>query len=576
MARMIPAQIYAGNPSPGEKEIFRRLADDPGTEEWIVLHSLDIAEHIKRVAGEADFVIIVPGKGVLCLEVKATSTIRREEGLWYYGSSPKSDKRGPFKQASEAMHSIRKRLLKKDRTLASITFWSAVIFPYLEFGISSGEWHHWQVIDSRGFRRKPTSLLVLEVLEEARKFLGEKGAFWFDESFGEPTKIQCDQIAKLLRPDFEVYEPPRKKIKRLEQEVKQYTEEQFIALDAMATNPRVVFSGPAGTGKTVLAIEAVRRSHAAGNRVLFLCYNRLLGHHLESETSAIQPEVTVRTIHRHMLAVTNTSLHEEMLSDLFWQEDLPYRAIDSLLSDTTGYYLYDEIIVDEAQDLLRNNYLDFLDLSLKGGLSAGKWKFFGDFEKQAIYGSNVEISIGEAISTRLSHAPQYTLRVNCRNTPRIATLVHLLGDLKPEYSKILRPDDGVEPEVIYYTNKEDQIQRLLQTTQKLKENGFTNSEIAVLSVKAPDKAITSMATAHSIGVKFTNFENAAKNQIRSGTIHAFKGMESPAIIVTDVETIRGDQAACLFYIAMTRSLHRLYILAHNNVKHDILEMILQT
>ena len=34
-----------------------------------------------------------------------------------------------------------------------------------------------------------------------------------------------------------------------EQELKHYTEEQFQALDAMDLNERVVFSGPAGTGR---------------------------------------------------------------------------------------------------------------------------------------------------------------------------------------------------------------------------------------------------------------------------------------------------------------------------------------
>jgi DNA helicase IV len=342
----------------------------------------------------------------------------------------------------------------------------------------------------------------------------------------------------------------------------------------MAANPRVVFSGPAGTGKTVLAIEAARRSRAAGNRVLFLCYNRLLGHHLETETTAIQPEVTVGTLHKHMLAVTGTNLYGKTPSSYFWQEEFPKKAIDRLLDDTTENYLYDEIIVDETQDLLRNNYLDFIDLSLKGGLSAGKWKFFGDFEKQAIYGSNAEISISEAISTRLGNPPQYTLRVNCRNTPRIATLVHLLGDLNPEYSKILRPDDGVEPEIIYYTGEKDQKQCLLQTVKKLKQEGFVNSDIAVLSPKAPEKAITNMVSTSS-GVEFAGFDHASKKQIGCGSIHAFKGMESLAIIVTDVETITGEQAASLFYIAMTRALHRLYILAHSNVKDVVLERILQ-
>lgn len=574
MARMIPAQIYRGNPSPGEKEIFRRLADDPNTRDWIVLHSLDIAGHVERVAGEADFVILIPGKGVLCLEVKAASSIKREEGLWYYGRSPKPDQRGPFKQAAEAMHSIRNRLLKQERALAAVIFWSAVIFPYVEFGISSGEWHPWQVIDSTGFRRKPLSSLILEVLEQARTLLSSKGVYWFDATRNEPTSVQCEQIARILRPDFELFEPPHKKVKRLQKEVKQYTGEQFIALDVMAANPRVVFSGPAGTGKTVLAIETANRSRATGNRVLFLCYNRLLGRHLEAETAAIQPEVTVGTLHKQMLAVTGITLHGKTPSSHFWQEDLPKQAIDRLLDDTTERYLYDEIIVDETQDLLRHNYLDFIDLSLKGGLSAGKWKFFGDFEKQAIYGSNAEISIGAAISTRLGNPAQYTLRVNCRNTPRIATLVHLLGDLNPEYSKVLRPDDGVEPEIIYYTNEDDQKQRLLQAVKKLKQEGFVNSDIVVLSPKAPDKAITSKVDTSS-GVDFAGFDHALKEQVGCGSIHAFKGMESPAIIVTDIETITGEQVASLFYVAMTRALHRLYILAHSDIKNAVLERVLQ-
>lgn len=572
---MIPAQIYTGTPSPGEKEIFRRLAQDPNTNDWIVLHSLTIAEHVKRLSGEADFIIVIPKKGVLCLEVKASSSIRREDGLWYFGNNPTPDKRGPFRQASEAMHSIRKRVLKKNHNLANTPFWSAVIFPYVEFGINSGEWHDWQVIDSTKFRRKPTSQLILNVLDEGRKYLGEKGAVWFDNARAEPTQIQCEQIAMILRPDFEIFEPPSKKIKRLDQEAKHYTEEQFVALDAMEANPRVVFSGPAGTGKTILAIEAAKRSCATGNRVLLICYNRLLGHHLEEETSVIQPRLTVGTLHKHMLAVTGIVFQDEMISSYFWQEELPQKAIDKLLSDTTEKSLYDEIIVDETQDLLRNNYFDFMDLSLKGGLNAGKWKFFGDFEKQAIYNANIEFGIGEAVLTRLGNAPQYTLRVNCRNTPRITTLVHLLGNLNPEYLKILRPDDGVEPEIIYYINEEDQKKHLLKTLQRLKRDGFSNSDIAVLSTKAQDKAIANLIHISS-GVRFVGFENQSDNQIGYGSIHAYKGMESPAIIVTDVETITGEQAEALFYIAMTRALHRLYVLAYNNIKREILDVILQT
>jgi hypothetical protein len=290
--------------------------------------------------------------------------------------------------------------------------------------------------------------LILSVLSEARRFLKSSGAIWFDNTANEPTKSQCDQLARILRPDFEVYEPPHDQVKRLDEDIKRYTEEQFVALDAMAANPRVIFAGPAGTGKTTLAIEAARRSRVTGNRVLFVCYNRLLGQYLEAETIALQPEVTVTTLHRHMLNITEIHPHEVQYSSEFWSEDLPQKAIDRLLENTSGRYLYDEVIIDEAQDLLRDNYLDFIDLSLKGGLGAGKWKLFGDFEKQAIYHSDDEASIDDILRTRFPHIPSYSIRVNCRNAPRVATLVHLLGRLDPEYSRVLRPDDGVEPEIV--------------------------------------------------------------------------------------------------------------------------------
>lgn len=150
MARMIPPAISPSCTSPGEKEVFTRLKDEPATQEWIVLHSLDIAHHQRQVAGEADFLIIVPHLGVLCLEVKACRSLHRRDGLWYYGRDPKGDPRGPFKQASEAMHSLRKQVVQHDPALLRVLFWSAVAFPYVEFSAASDEWHSWQIINALG------------------------------------------------------------------------------------------------------------------------------------------------------------------------------------------------------------------------------------------------------------------------------------------------------------------------------------------------------------------------------------------------------------------------------------------
>ena len=79
MARMIPATISPDVKSSAERKIFKWLQNL----EWqncIVLHSLEMAEHVDNIFGEIDFVIIADD-GVLCIEVKG-GVVARTEGVW--------------------------------------------------------------------------------------------------------------------------------------------------------------------------------------------------------------------------------------------------------------------------------------------------------------------------------------------------------------------------------------------------------------------------------------------------------------------------------------------------------------
>src|SRR5262249_385553 len=143
---------------------------------------------------------------------------------------------------------------------AKVVFWSAVIFPYVEFSATSPEWHPWQIIDCKKYNDNLIGQLLVQVLDEARSLLASKtSANWFDPKKKEPNLAQTQAIAQILRPDFEFFEAPKVRQQRQVEELKRYTEEQFSALDAMTENPRTAFIGPAGTGKTLLAIEAARR-----------------------------------------------------------------------------------------------------------------------------------------------------------------------------------------------------------------------------------------------------------------------------------------------------------------------------
>src|SRR5579864_8529486 len=108
MARMIPPCLSDDVRSAAERRVFNLLETDPETHDWVVLHSLGLARHVKRVYGEIDFVVLAPGLGIVCLEVKG-GRVSRQGGTWTFtdrfGSVSKRTL-SPFMQAREGMFSL--------------------------------------------------------------------------------------------------------------------------------------------------------------------------------------------------------------------------------------------------------------------------------------------------------------------------------------------------------------------------------------------------------------------------------------------------------------------------------------
>jgi hypothetical protein len=77
-----------------------------GPDDWVALHSLDLAPGNRGLRTEIDFVVIVPDTGVVCIEVKSHETISFRVNGW----SPADIKHSPFKQASDGRHTFYRRL----------------------------------------------------------------------------------------------------------------------------------------------------------------------------------------------------------------------------------------------------------------------------------------------------------------------------------------------------------------------------------------------------------------------------------------------------------------------------------
>jgi len=572
---MIPAVIDPETKSPGERQLFAMLKDDLDSSDWQVLHSLDIANHTQRAAGEIDYVIVVPGLGVLCVEVKAHRNVRRSKaGMWHLGSESPSP-RGPFKQASEAMHSLREAVVRRHPTLGSVPFCSAVFFTNTNFDyVSPQEWHRWQVADYARLKARPISNTVKSILNSARSHIASKrSGAWFDPTATEPSTEQVNQILLTLRPQFEYFESPKARRLEQEQELFLYTSQQYIALDGMDSpaNPRIVFEGAAGTGKTLLAIEQARRAVVAGNKVLFCCYNKLLADWLSDALSPLGDKVRSGTLHSFMTAISGADIPQNAEST-WWEETLPSLAADALLGSEDKIGAYDLLILDEAQDLLSNRYLDIFDLMLDGGLCTGRWRFFGDFKHQALYGNSAGLPL-DLIAQRAESVATFNLTNNCRNPPRVAAYGEYLGGTRGYYSDVLRPDTGIEPKTIYYRDKSEQSRLFVDLLDELYESGYRGQDLAVLSYRSEGSVSQTISSEPWRSRLTPAAARRSEGKFKYSTIHAFKGLEASVIIVTDVDTVGDARSKDLFYVAVTRATEKLYVLAQESVKQDVLDAL---
>ena len=152
MARMIPPYIDNKCKSSGEKQLFNVFRNSAFTKDWIILHSLNLANHSKRLYGEIDFLLLIPQGGIYVMEVKG-GDVKCIDGLWYFTNRYNetfTSNVGPFNQARDAMFSLRNAIrtrYSRKHKLNSIICGFLCAFPNIVFNKDSVEYDDWQIID---------------------------------------------------------------------------------------------------------------------------------------------------------------------------------------------------------------------------------------------------------------------------------------------------------------------------------------------------------------------------------------------------------------------------------------------
>jgi hypothetical protein len=577
MARMIPARIDDVDVSAGERRVFGLLANDPNTKEWTALHSLGLARRTKGPYGEIDFAVIIPGEGLLCLEVKG-GRVSCEAGLWRtmdrHGNIAVLTK-SPFQQVRDSMFSLRKAIARRfgeDAPETRCPIGCGVVLPDVICPPVTPEFERQDVIDFddlRGPISRPLMRLAHRRLRDFQPRSGER----------LPTTAQARSIANFLRPDFELIVAKGVSIGHSEARLLRLTEEQYARLDELEANPRCLFEGAAGTGKTLLALEYARRASSDGAKVGLVCFNRLLGEWLQEQTRDTQ--ITAGTWHgiaRRLILGSSAAdefidkeRHALNSSDVrtLFGELYPFYAAIALEEEGAPF---DVLVVDEAQDLCSAPILDALNLAIPGGLAGGRWAVFGDFTRQALYGSGDDPL---AVLTRYcEHFARAKLTLNCRNTRRIAEETALIAGFEKLPFR-LSDETGLPVEHRYWKTRADLAGLVTDIVSHLVKERTTIDDIVILSPRRLENS--SLAGAKTISsfplVDISRGATGVQSAIKFSTVHSFKGLESPVVIVVDIEEVDTDEPQSLLYVAMSRARSLLVLMiseaARRSVEHRI-------
>ena len=562
MARMLPATVREDTRSPAEHAIFAHIRDELSSD-WIALHSLGLTIHHAKPWAEIDFVLIGP-PGVICLEVKG-GLVSRQDGIWYttpqrgqHAGQPRRLHESPFEQVGSASAQLFRFIQRSCPGAAKAITGYAVAAPDVEWTVRGPDIDLALVYDQRD-RARPFADFMDRVSRRWNERIGGMGRK--SNTLGRHDK---QAVLESIRGDFHLVPSLRASAETAGRELVRLTEEQQQLFARLSANPRVVGRGGAGTGKTLIAAEEARRLAKQGQSVLYICFSRNLARHIAHALADV-PSITVRTLHSLMNELVDTAGRRSELPDVddndLFTMFLPELALEILLETADRY---GAVIVDEAQDLLREPYLDVIDTLIEGELTGGTWRFFIDASQNMLGG------IAPTALRRLQAAApvDWPLTVNCRNTQPIAVQVALLSGAP--MTEVLAPD-GPAAELVWYESAADQRTAVSERLRKLRHEGFPAQQIMVLSRYRLERSVAHDGLEMPLKDISRGGLDAPGDHVAFSTVSSFKGLEADVVLLVDVDDLSSVDGLTSVYVGASRARVALYVFLAEQVRNQFKE-----
>lgn len=552
MATMIPSpeKVLFNNKS--EEAFYRFFKDSPKTKDWTVFYS-----YRKRIArfGEVDFIAVIPGEGVIAMELKniVPSKISSSEFVYDYNNVHTSAP-NPFTKLQYQALEIKNFL--RQNPACNGTFVSHVLmFPKYK-----KEFSH-------DICRRREFYLNAQYFDDKNQPTDKLPDYLINLHHNQKENVKClppkdikeaiNSTIELLKPVFEVNE--REAAMDIADTLSSLNQDIGIQYKMLKNLPRALIRGGAGTGKTLMAFQKIKDARAAGIKTLFLCFNKLLGESFK-EAFRMCSDVKAGCIEEYMMRAASANgikfSKDDKEKKEFYYKTLP----EAFLSKECKKY--DLLVVDEFQDLCIPEYIKVLDASVKGGLKQGNVWLLSDFE-QNIFNKRQEKHDKSFCENYNFDNCKINLCINYRNPGAITRLAeNLVNTDNVLYERSAVRARGSADEIIIYENSEEQQEKLELLIEHLlsKECGHRRSDIVILSAHSEKNSdVNKMAQAkRGWGRHIALPEKASDNNIRFTSVHRFKGLEANVIIITDIDDSKPftPNLATVLYTGITRAKYK--------------------
>lgn len=505
----------------GESRVYELLAKVLDARGFAV-HSVNLPEHEYKRWAEADFVV-VSRTGLILLEVKG-GTVSLSGRVWQYQNARGKaivSSEGPAKQAISAAVAL-EGLLSAHVGRKVRCRWG-VVFPLCHFVKEVAELPRERLADQSR-------------CGDAGDFAAWLNAIPFDQHGPAEFALsddEVDRIREVLLPEFTAAATLGLVLRSTEQQIVKLTAQQFTVLECLESNPRLMVSGGAGTGKTELAVLCARAEKAAG---------------------------------RSPAIVTKGSRFSESLAWKVRELAIPI-ADDSLPAGI------DTLIVDEGQDYANETSIGRLFEQLPGGMTKGRWRWFMDPNLQFV----ASRPDPRCISLLAEHAATVALKRNVRSTREIVGTIQSLLNADIGLSEI----DGFGVKVEFHdVQPTTEFATAAKLVAELLDKGVLPRDIAVLGGGAGDGAVCTQMLAELPHVlRKCSRDNPPYRTAYAmvAGINDFRGMEARVVILVDLDLLAcSTNAESEIYIGMSRASASLHLLVSESVKSLLREFAKQT